>query len=154
MTPRKWVPVLHAGDPWYEAWHVGDPVGGQARRPILHGLQRHLQGSYPAGAAIRPSHGPMRDGAISEDGLHWEKTETTAVDSRPERRPIPKPEPDRIGDSTGPRLRWDDGRWRLGFDYWLPGQGICMGYAENRGDFAARPNGFISSHDLSRPLAG
>ncbi len=25
MTPAKWAPVLHAGDRWYEAWHVGDP---------------------------------------------------------------------------------------------------------------------------------
>jgi len=31
MTPATWVPVLHAGDRWYEAWHVGD-----FHRPSLH----------------------------------------------------------------------------------------------------------------------
>ena len=25
LDPKKWVPVVHAGDRWYEAWHVGDP---------------------------------------------------------------------------------------------------------------------------------
>ena len=25
MNPSKWVPVIHASDRWYEAWHVGDP---------------------------------------------------------------------------------------------------------------------------------
>ena len=25
MDPKRWIPVLHASDRWYEAWHVGDP---------------------------------------------------------------------------------------------------------------------------------
>lgn len=25
MTPARWVPVLHASEQWFAAWHVGDP---------------------------------------------------------------------------------------------------------------------------------
>ena len=25
MTPASWVPVLHASEQWFAAWHVGDP---------------------------------------------------------------------------------------------------------------------------------
>jgi len=33
-----------------------------------------------------------------------------------------------------PSLMWDRGRWRLWFDYFLPGTFVSMGYAECRGD--------------------
>jgi hypothetical protein len=48
-------------------------------------------------------------------------------------------------------LHWQDGKWRLWFDYWLPGKGVCMGYAENRGSFT-QPEGFSIQHDPRMPL--
>jgi len=62
-----------------------------------------------------------------------------------------KPEPERLGDFHRPCLRRDGGKWRLWFDYWLPGQGVCMGHAENVGEFTA-PGGFRITHDLTQPV--
>jgi hypothetical protein len=40
-----------------------------------------------------------------------------------------------MGGYHRPALMWDEGRWRLWFDYFLEGTFVSMGYAENRGDF-------------------
>jgi hypothetical protein len=63
----------------------------------------------------------------------------------------PNPDPDRIGDFHRPSLHWQEGKWQLWFDYWLPGRGVCMGYAENKDSFAL-PDGFTIQHDLRKPL--
>jgi len=89
-------------------------------------------------------------GATSTDGLHWAKTDQPLL-LRPGDTAAPKPEPDRVGDFHRPGLRREGDKWRLWFDYWLPGQGVCMGHAENTGDFAA-PGGFRITHDLLRPV--
>jgi len=149
MTPSKWAPVLHASDRWYEAWHVGDPS------VVLHGSRFYMAYSatskplgkipgYPAGMV------QCIMGAVSQDGIRWSRTGSPLL-IRPQDTPAPSAEPGRIGDFHRPCLRWDRGRWRLWFDYWLPGKGVCMGHAENRGDFT-RTNGFSITHDLRKPL--
>jgi hypothetical protein len=45
---------------------------------------------------------------------------------------------------------WEGGRWKLWFDYWIPGKGCCLGYAESRNDFG-EPGGFKIQHDLKSP---
>jgi hypothetical protein len=59
--------------------------------------------------------------------------------------------PGRIGDFHRPSLHWQEGKWRLWFDYWLPEKGVCVGYAENAGEFGA-PGGFRITHDLREPV--
>jgi len=149
MTPAKWAPVLHASDRWYEAWHVGDPsvVFRDDRFYMAYSATSKHFGKvagYPATMV------QCIMGAVSDDGIHWRKTDAPLL-IRAGDTAKPKPEPDRIGDFHRPCLRWEGGRWRLWFDYWLPGKGVCMGYAENSGDFARR-GGFAINHDLAKPL--
>jgi len=89
-------------------------------------------------------------GAVSEDGIHWRKTENPLL-HREEDTANPKPAPERIGDFHRPSLHWDEGKWRLWFDYRQPGRGSCVGYAENSGDFM-KQGGFTVQHDLRKPL--
>ncbi|MEE3219228.1 MAG: hypothetical protein VX257_03145, partial [Planctomycetota bacterium] len=63
----------------------------------------------------------------------------------------PKPEPGRIGDFHRPSLHCEDGKWRLWFDYWIPGKGVCMGSAENGGNFMTA-GGFRITHNLRHPI--
>ena len=150
MTPAKWTPVITASDRWYEAWHVGDPS------VALHDRRYYMVYSATSKPFPQKVPGYPADmvqclmGAVSEDGIHWRKTETPIL-IRDNDAPEPKPEPGRIGDFHRPCLRLENGKWRLWFDYWLPGKGICMGYAENPGNFMAS-GGFTIRHDLRKPL--
>jgi hypothetical protein len=149
MSPSKWVPVLYASDRWYEAWHVGDPS------VVLHDGRFYMAysaTSKPLGeVAGYPSEMVQCVmGAVSADGIHWTKTDQPLL-LRAGDAAEPKPEPTRIGDFHRPCLRREGGKWRLWFDYWLPGQGVCMGHAENTGEFTA-PEGFRITHDLTQPV--
>lgn len=149
MNPELWVPVLHASDRWYEAWHVGDPSVVQK------------DGKYYMAYSATSKHFSKREGypatmvqcvmgAVSSDGVHWEKTDKPLL-IRAGDTPDPKPDPSRIGDFHRPSLHYEEGKWRLWFDYWLPGKGVCMGYAESGGGFTAA-DGFKIQHDLKKPL--
>jgi hypothetical protein len=83
-------------------------------------------------------------GATSPDGIHWTKTESPIliwsreftngweiVDGR-----IPAASGDYYGSYHRPSLMFDDGKWKLWFDYFHPGTFVSMGYAENAGDFS------------------
>ena len=72
MNPKKWAPVLHASDRWYEAWHVGDPS------VVLRDGQYHM--AYSATSkhfSKRPGYPATMVqcvmGAVSGDGIHWKK---------------------------------------------------------------------------------
>jgi len=146
MDPKCWVPVLHASECWYEAWHVGDPsvVFKDGKYYLAYSAtSKHFaeRAGYPA-AMVQ-----CVMGAVSKDGVHWQKTDRPLL-IRADDTADPKPAPGRIGDFHRPSLRWDDGKWRLWFDYWLPEKGVCMGYAENGGDFVlARSSSGISEAD-------
>jgi hypothetical protein len=149
MNPEVWVPVLHASDRWYDAYHIGDPsvVLKDGKFYMAYSAtSKHFKEreGYPATMV------QCVMGAISDDGITWRKTEQPLL-IREGDTPDPKPEPGRIGDFHRPSLLWDEGKWRLWFDYWLPGGGVCMGYAENRGDFGDT-GGFQIQHDLEKPL--
>ncbi len=149
MNPKAWVPVLHASDRWYDAWHVGDPsvVLRDGKLFMAYSAtSKHFskREGYPATMV------QCVMGAVSEDGIHWKKTQQPLL-IRAGDTANPEPEQERIGDFHRPCLLWDKGKWRLWFDYWLPGKGVCMGYAENKGDFAAA-GGFKIQNDLTQPL--
>jgi len=149
MNPSKWMPVLHASERWYEAWHVGDPsvvLEDGTFYMAYSATSEHFEktAGYPATMV------QCVMGATSNDGIHWKKTATPLL-IRAADTAHPKPEPERIGDFHRPCLRREDGRWKLWFDYWVPGKGVCMGCAENRGAFA-RAGDFAFVHDLAAPL--
>jgi len=150
MTPAKWEPVLYASDRWFEAWHVGDPsvVLKDGRYHMVYSsTSKHFPEKVP-GYQVDMVQCLMA--AVSEDGIHWNKTKKPILIRKGD-APDPKPEPERIGDFHRPCLRFENGKWRLWFDYWLPGKGVCMGYAENPGEFMA-PEGFTIRNDLHKPL--
>lgn len=149
MNPKVWVPVLHASDRWYDAWHIGDPsvvLKDGTFFMAYSATSKHFgeREGYPATMV------QCVMGAISEDGIHWKKTDRPLL-IRAADTADPKPEPNRIGDFHRPCLLWDEGKWRLWFDYWLPGKGVCMGYAQNVGEFMDT-GGFEIQSDLKKPL--
>ena len=149
MDPEKWVPVIHAGDRWYEAWHVGDPsvVMRNGRYYMAYSATSkpfNERLGYPA-AMVQ-----CVMGAVSSDGIHWKKSEHPLL-IRHKDTADPEPKPGRIGDFHRPSLHCEEGIWRLWFDYWLPGKGVCMGYAENKGNFMTGA-GFKITHDLHNPI--
>jgi hypothetical protein len=149
MDPHRWTPVLHASDRWYDAWHVGDPSVVQRDGQFVMAYSATSKDfGVVAGYPARIVQCVM--GAVSDDGVHWRKTDEPLL-IRPEDQFPPVPDAKRIGDYHRPCLRWEDGRWRLWFDYAIPGKGCCMGYAENTGEFGT-PGGFVVQHALSEPL--
>jgi arylsulfatase A-like enzyme len=149
MDPARWRPVLHASERWYDTWHNGDPS-------VIHENGRFYMAysatskSFPRTPGYPANMVQCIMGATSIDGIQWEKTHQPLL-IRAADTASPRPEPDRIGDFHRPCLRRHAGKWKLWFDYWVPGKGICLGLAENEADFA-QLNGFVPRHDLAEPL--
>lgn len=81
-------------------------------------------------------------GASSRDGIHWQKTsapiaiwknEFTNSQEIVEGQAVCPP--DYYGSYHRPSLMFDEGKWKLWFDYYVPGTFLSMGYAENTGEF-------------------
>ena len=150
MNPTNWVPVLHAGNKWYDQYHAGDPSvvmkNGKfymAFSSTSKNFKKEVPG-YPSKMI------QCVVGAASADGINWKKTKSPLLIGKNDSA-NPKPVPNRIADFHRPCLRWEDNKWKLWFDYWLPGKGICMGYSENSGTFSKK-NGFKIKHDLKKPV--
>lgn len=146
MDPSLWVPVIAAQDEFFDEWHNGDPavVRHEGRYYMaysstghnLDGLMSHHVG--PDGEGDTDGSILCVMGAVSDDGIHWERTAMPILMN-----------PDDVGGATvdghdihmfgsyhRPSLMRQDGVWRLWFDYWGgDAMGGSMGYAENHGDF-------------------
>jgi len=74
-------------------------------------------------------------GAISEDGIYWERSKRPLLIYEPEIGAPREPgvEVFKYGMYHRPSLLWDGGRWRLWFDYFT-GSDVAMGYAEAEAD--------------------
>ncbi len=145
MKPERWKAVLAASDRYYDSWHNGDPS-------VVWKDGRYYM-AYSATSA--PEYKKTRQhvdglllcvmGATSSDGIHWHKTESPLlIESREAQEAATDTE--FVCDFHRPSLLWDEGKWKLWFDYWNPPQGVCLGYAENAGDFAAK-DAFRIQHD-------
>jgi hypothetical protein len=149
MDPSRWQPVLHASERWYESWHVGDPS------VVLHDGRFYMAYSATSKPFEKTAGFPATMvqcimGAESPDGIDWTKSAQPLL-IRTQDTDHPPPQPDRIGDFHRPSLHRAEDRWQLWFDYWLPGSGVCLGYAENRGEFM-QSGGFAFQHNLEQPL--
>jgi len=142
--PDDWRPVLRAEKGTFDNAAAGDPA--VVRRGGLY---------YMAYSAVRfEAHAdttPQRlflvnavMGAVSRDGIHWRKSDGPLVRWHAEYANrwdiagganVNTPPPGYMGAYHRPALLWDCGRWRLWFDYYLPGTFVSMGYAECRGRF-------------------
>lgn len=149
MNPKKWIPVLHASQRWYEAWHVGDPS------VVFHAGQFYMAYSatskhFSERAGYPSTMVQCVMGAISKDGISWKKTEQPLL-YLPSDTADPTPNASRIGDFHRPSLHRENDKWRLWFDYWVPGKGVCMGCAETSSAFE-QPESFRFTHALDQPL--
>jgi len=137
----RWEPVIHAQASPYDAIHNGDPsvvkAGGRwfmaysANGPNLDGIPYGSPGDTDGNLGCIM-------GATSGDGIHW-RTSTRPIlmnQSDVGSAPVTSGDAHAYGSYLRPSLMRDGGVFRLWFDYWLPGGGVSMGYAENRGDFA------------------
>lgn len=150
MDPKYWVPVLAADEREYGSWHLGDPS------VVIRDGKYFMAYS----STSKPDFRPMKNhndgmilcimGAVSEDGINWTKTQAPLL-IEPENMLHATTEEDYTGDYHRPCLLWDEGKWRLWFDYWHPTRGVCMGYAENTGDFTTS-GGFKILHGGLEPL--
>ena len=148
MDPKLWVPVLTADNKPYDDWHNGDPS-------VVFKDGRYFMAFSATGSTDKVKFHPNNmllciRGATSEGGIHWTKTEQPLLIEPPEAQ-NPTTDKDWTGDYHRPSLMWDQGKWRLWFDYWHPTQGICLGYAENSEEFAV-PGGFQVCRAATEPL--
>lgn len=149
MSPELWQPIMIVDDVNYDQWHVGDPS-------VVYKDGVYFMAFSSTSKPFEAVPGYMSSmllfvrGAVSIDGIHWKKTKKPLIDASYE-LPV-KPNPGRIGDFHRPCLMWEDGKWKMWFDYWNDTtHDTCMGYAENTGDFF-KDSGFVIKHDLKKAL--
>jgi hypothetical protein len=156
LEPGKWVPIIEGGDTYFDEWHSGDPS------VVKHEGKYYMAYSstgWDRDRVITNWEGDTDDdlsvvmGAVSNDGIHWEKSTKPILMYKPE---IGKPNEygnsEFIGSFHRPSLMRDENRWRLWFDYWQPGpMGIGMGHAECHGD-PMNPEDWEITHDLNQSL--
>lgn len=139
--PELWRPVFDPQKEPYDSWHNGDPTVVRVGRRyyMAYSSVGHNRDGIPYGSP-GDTDGSLLCimGAVSEDGLRWTRS----------RRPILMNDAD-VGAPTAasgdahlygsyhrPSLLYEGGKFRLWFDYWGGDEnGVCMGYAECRGDF-------------------
>lgn len=155
MDPAKWVPVVTATPAWHDNWHNGDPSVVKKG-----GLYHMAYSSHCFGFDGIPeweegdTDGDIEctNAAVSEDGIHWEKSDAPILISphekgltRDARRQMMK---ERAFDGywCRPSLLYDEQKWKLWFDI------SCsdMGYAENAGEFMD-PGGWKVIRDGKNP---
>ncbi len=136
MTPGLWTPVLAPDQKPYDAWHNGDPS------VVFHNGRYYMAYSATGPNLDGMNFGAPTDsdgdlycvmGATSDDGISWTRTSRPLLIYAPEIGATQKGDNDSFlyGMYHRPSLLYDEGQWRLWFDYWA-GDGVAMGYAEGR----------------------
>lgn len=146
MTPGLWKPVLTPDDKPYDAWHNGDPsVVFRAGRYFMaySATGPNLDGVLFGAPTDKDGDLYCVMGAVSDDGISWTRTAKPLLIYAPEVGATQKGENDAFlyGMYHRPSLLYDQGKWRLWFDYWA-GDGVAMGYAEGD-DSAFESGGFL-----------
>lgn len=135
MNCKLWRPIVEAGDTDFDDCHAGDPsvvykngIFYMAYSAVGFSLVKEIDKYIIINNVM---------GAKSKDGIHWEKSKKPILiwEKEYEQRWIAgDPTPSGTGSYLRPSLMYDDGKWKLWFDYYLPGTFLSMGYAENTGD--------------------
>lgn len=146
MTPSLWQPVLSADNKFYDSWHNGDPSvvkkdGVYYMAYSATGFDRDRIPSWESGDKDKDLYCVM--GATSRDGVNWQRTSRPLLIHKPDIRTRGEGDLDVTlhGMYHRPSLMYDDGKWKLWFDYYT-GRSIGMGYAEADGDPFKNPGEF------------
>ncbi|MCS7225104.1 MAG: hypothetical protein NZ959_11225 [Armatimonadetes bacterium] len=139
QTANLWRPIFAPQDKPFDQWHNGDPsvikVGN--RFYMAYSSTGHNRDGKPYGEpGDKDGSLSCIMGAVSQDGLHWRRSEKPILINPSDLGAPPVPEGDAHlwGSFHRPSLLYEEGRFRLWFDYWSD-KGVAMGYAENQGDF-------------------
>ncbi len=136
MDPKLWQPVLRRADKKYDSIHNGDPS-------VVYKDGRFYMAFSCVGFDDRDGRTYIINnvmGAVSDDGIRWTKSAAPLLiwdREYEEGWEVGMPCPPSTGGYHRPSLMWDnaENKWRLWFDYYLPGTFLSMGYAVNNGDF-------------------
>jgi hypothetical protein len=139
MNPHRWVPVITAQNFYYDQWHNGDPsvVRLGDRYFMAYSSTGFNKDGRPYGEpGDKDGSFQCTMGATSRDGIDWQRSMAPILASPEESRTPTLPHLDGhlYGTYCRPSLLYEDGRFKLWFDYITP-RGFSMGYAENQGDF-------------------
>jgi hypothetical protein len=139
MTPALWQPVITAQQTFYDAWHNGDPsvVKVKDRYYMAYSSTGNNRDGKPYGDPADTDGSLLCImGAVSKDGIRWERSKAPILMHAADvgAKTVPEGDSHLYGSYHRPSLLYENGRFRLWFDYWTE-KGVTMGYAENRGDF-------------------
>jgi hypothetical protein len=155
---QEWYPVIVPTKVWYDDWHNGDPsvvykdgtfymaysAYGMDKDGILKGLPGDTDGDI--GCIM---------GAISTDGIVWKKSDYPLAIWEPEIGKHADNDFKRgqfLGLYHRPSILWDEGKWKMWFDYITANGKLSVGYAENEGDFMKRDDWHILYAGDKEPL--
>lgn len=153
MNHDLWRPVFDVGTHNYDNFHAGDPsvVYQDGKFYMAYsavGWYDVNGGWLVEGGKTYPINCVM--GAVSEDGIHWTKSEAPLLIHEGE-FDLDNRTPEgswKYGGYHRPSLLYVDGVWKLWFDYFLPGTFVSLGCAENTGDFLNPSNwNIINTND-------
>lgn len=130
MTPSLWKPVLSSGSVYYDGVHTGDPSVvkiGSDYYMVYSATGNDIDGipvNQP-GDTDQDYQGIMA--AVSSDGVHWQKASRSYFASPTERGGVDNANGNMY---HRPSLMYENGKFRMWFDYWTTAGGLVMGYAE------------------------
>ncbi|MBP5631136.1 MAG: hypothetical protein J6Y21_00025 [Clostridia bacterium] len=134
--PALWKPVMKRSNKSYDSIHNGDPS-------VVYKDGRYYMAFSSVGFDERDGVTYIVNcvmGAESTDGIHWVKSEAPLLiwdREYTEGWVAGTPTPPSTGGYHRPSLLWDneESKWKLWFDYYLPGTFLSMGYAVNNSGF-------------------
>lgn len=135
MNPDRWMPVMTAGSEDFDSFHNGDPS-------VVYKDGVFYMAFSSVGLLVKDGYKNYIVncvmGAESRDGIHWTKSKQPILiweKEYEESWAADTPVPPSTGGYHRPSLLFDEGKWKIWFDYYLPGTFLAMGYAECEGDF-------------------
>jgi len=119
----SWIPVIHARNLQWDSDHNGDPS------VVLRNGTYYMAYSATGESTSTGRFLSCVMGATSSDGINWNRTAMPIL-SNPDDIDLPAGTNANYGDYHRPSLMFDEGKWKVWFDYWHPAYGTTMGYAE------------------------
>lgn len=154
MNAGLWAPVISAQDTFYDEWHNGDPAVVYRKGTYYMAYSAtgfDLDGYLYGQGGDTDGEISCVMGATSPDGINWTRTSEPLLLFPPDVGPQSPWLSADYGMFHRPSLLFEEGRWRLYFDYWNPVGGLSMGYAETD-DAAFGPGAFVIRYAGERPL--
>lgn len=151
MDPKKWVPVVMARDTdssvrYFDAWHNGDPSVVKVGAYYFMAYSASgfdIDGAGPLDANDADGYFSAIAGAVSTDGIHWTKKSSPLLAYRGEAGAwfVSRDSSIPFGSYSRPSLMYEDGKFKLWFDYYIGGREGGLGYAERA--IPADPSTFL-----------